>query len=611
MANLPAAPLLTSTKKSYIDPAHLPRVEGATLRRILAHLRPYRRDGLSVFVLILVGAALNLTPPILVRHVIDEAIPARDLRLLFSSCALMVLLPLIAGVAGVYQKYLTSRIGERVMLDFRIELFENLQRQPHTYFVNARPGEALSSVLNDVQGIGAVMSTTLLNIVEGLVVLGMASVVVVALDWRLALVALAILPVFVLPGKRVGRRRKELRRAAQAKMAELTGVLDESLSAAGSLLVKVFGAERLEAQRLREKAEALLELNLRQTLVGRWFQMFVSVFESFGLALVFGVGGYLILDGDLALGTVVAFVTLLRRLYPPAAALAGMQVDVLTSYAYFERVFKMLDLRPGIISGPNALILPSAAGHLRFEGVCFAFPGGEGLLRDIDFEVRPGECVALVGPSGAGKSTLAFLVPRLLDPSEGRVLFDGHDLRALEIGSLRSHVAIVTQDTYLFYGTIRENLRYGRPLASNAQLEEAARAANIHDLIEALPEGYETLVGRAGYRLAGGERQRLSIARAVLKDPRVLILDEATSSVDTHSEVLIQAALEPLLRGRTSLVIAHRLSTVRRADLIAVIAEGRIVERGSHETLLRCPGLYAELVRDQFRGVAPTVETVR
>jgi ATP-binding cassette subfamily B protein len=592
---------VASTKKTYIDPKSLPRLDGTMLRRILLHLRPYRRDGLLVLLAMGVAAVLNLTPPLLVKHAIDVAIARRDLTLLLVDCAGMVALPLLAGGLAVRQKLLTSRIGERVMLDLRVALFEHLQRQPYSYFVQARPGEALSSVLNDVQGIGSVVSGTLANVVESVIVLGLAALLVAALDWRLALAALLILPIFAISGRRVGQKRKELRRAAQSRLAELTGILDESLSASGALLIKLYGAERLELERLRQKANELMELNLRQIQLGRWFQMFVSAFESVALALVFGLGGYLIMRGQLALGTVVAFVTLLRRLYPPAAALAGVQVDLLTSYAYFERVFRVLDLQPGIRTTTGALQLGRPAGRLQFRGVSLTMPDGGQLLRDVELDIAPGQCVALVGPSGAGKSTLAFLVPRLLDPSAGQVLLDGVDLRDLELASLRAHIGIVTQDTYLFYGSVLDNLRYAKPDATMDAVEAAARAAQIHEMIAALPERYQTLVGRGGNRLSGGERQRLSIARAILKDPRILILDEATSSVDALSEMLIQAALVPLLEGRTSLVIAHRLSTIRLADVIVVVDNGRIVERGSHRELLARSGLYARLYEEQLK----------
>ncbi len=364
----------------------------------------------------------------------------------------------------------------------------------------------------------------------------------------------------------------------------------------------VSGAETREAARLEHKTRALMDLSLRHNLVGRWFQMWMKFFEEVGPALVYAFGGWLVIAGDLELGTVVAFVALLRRLYSPASDLAGVRVDVMTSYAYFDRIFGVLDLVPTIQNEPGATPLDTVDGAIRFEQVSFAYPGGENALHAVDLEIAAGQCLALVGASGAGKSTLAALVPRLYDPTSGCVYIDGRDVRTVELASLRRHIAMVTQETYLFHDTILENLRYGRPDATTAQIEDAARSAQIHDVIAALPDGYHTVVGDRGYRLSGGERQRLAIARALLKDPRILILDEATSSLDSHNELLIQAALDPLLANRTSLVIAHRLSTIRKADAIVVFDHGLIVERGRHDELIARGGRYAELIREQERA---------
>jgi ATP-binding cassette subfamily B protein len=441
--------------------------------------------------------------------------------------------------------------------------------------------------------------------VQNLVVLATTTTLIVYLDGRLALVALALLPIFILPTRRVGRKRKRLKRAMQARVAEMTGILMETLSVSGALLLKVFGTEALEGQRLRAKAGEVMALSLAQTLVGRWFNMLMGLFETLGPAMVFALGGWLIMHGRLQLGTVVAFVTLLKRLYAPASDLAGVHIDVVTSYAYFERIFGVLDQEPAIRDAPGATALGDVRGELRFEGVTFGYGDDAApVLRDVDLVVPAGACVALVGPSGAGKSTLAALVSRLHDPSAGRVLVDGRDLREVTLASLRAHIGVVTQETFLFHASILDNLRYARPGASLAEVHAAAQKAQIHDFVAGLPQGYETLVGDRGHRLSGGERQRLAIARAILKDPRILILDEATSALDSTSEALVQAALEPLLAGRTSLVIAHRLSTIRKADLILALERGRIVESGSHDSLLARGGLYASLHRQQFQGLA-------
>ncbi len=608
--------LVVTMKRTRIDPDNLPEVDRGTLRRIFSYLRPYRRRTLLVITIMIVAAVLNLLPPLLIKRIVDHAIPDRDMRLVLLLCGGMIAGPLLAGALQVGQKYLAAWIGESVMMDLRLQLFRHLHEQPLGWFANARPGEAISRVLNDVQGVGQVMQNTMMNIVDNTIVLTATATFTIILDWRLALIALPLLPMFIIPTRRVGRRRKKLKRSAQARLAELTGILAETLSVSGALLLKVFGTEDLETERLRGKATELKNLSLQGTLVGRWFQMLLGLFENAGPALVFAGGGWLIIHGHMQLGTVVAFVTLLKRLYNPASQLAGVHVDLVTSYAYFDRIFAVLDLEPAIKDSPEAKPLVAAQGRLTFRGVSFSYGAAtsEGdtppALVDIDVDIAPGQSVALVGPSGAGKSTLVSLVPRLYDPTVGEILLDGQDLRTLQVKSLRSHIGVVLQETYLFHASIGENLRYARPGATAGEIEAAARAAQIHDYIAGLPSGYDTLVGERGYRLSGGERQRLAIARAILKDPRILILDEATSALDSSNEVLVQAALEPLLAGRTSLVIAHRLSTIRKADLILVLDRGRIVERGNHAELLASGGLYAKLHREQFDLATQPAEAV-
>ncbi|HKQ70549.1 MAG TPA: ABC transporter ATP-binding protein, partial [Polyangiaceae bacterium] len=551
-----------ATKKTYIAPADLPSVERATLRRIASYLGPYRKQGFLVVISITGAAALNALPPLFIKHIVDRALPEKSLELLLFACAGMVLGPFMAGLLGVAQRYLAAFIAERVMFDLRVSLFRHVQKQSMAYFAKAKPGEVISSVLNDVQGVGQMMQDNLVKLLQNAIVFVTTTVVIVLLDWRLAIVAYGLLPAFVLPTRRVGQRRKALKREAQTRMAEMTGILLETLSVSGALLLKIFGTEKQEGKRLKAKAAELMTVSLRHNLAGRWFSMIMKFFEDLGPALVYLTGGWLVIRGDLKLGTVVAFVALLKRLYSPASDLASVHVDFVTSYAYFDRIFAVLDREPEIQNQPGTERLKEIRGAVTFRNVTFSYGADEPVLKAVDLDIAPGECVAIVGPSGAGKSTLAALVPRLYDPTSGEVRIDDKDVRDIRLKSLRSHMGIVTQETYLFHTSIMENLRYARPDASVADVERAARAAQIHDAIAKLPNGYETIVGDRGYLLSGGERQRLAIARVILKNPKILILDEATSSLDSANEALIQRALTPLLTGRTSLLIAHRLSTI-------------------------------------------------
>ncbi len=595
---------VASTRRSHIDPQDLPAVQRATLRRIFRYLGPYRGRTVLVMLAILVGSLLGLVPPLCIRRIVDHAIPHRDRVELIELFLLMITGPLVAGLLGVVQRYLAAYIGEHVVRDLRVQVFKHVQRQSLSYFMRAKPGEVVSRVLNDVQGVGQMLQDNLIKVLQNTIVVSTAIVAIVWLDWRLAIMAVALLPVFILPTRRVGQRRKALKRQAQGALAEVTGVLLETLSVSGALLVKVSGSEAHEAGRLETKATSLMDVSLRHNLVGRWFQMLMKFLEDLGPALVYALGGWFVISGDMALGTVVAFVALLRRLYSPASDLATVHVDVVTSYAYFDRIFSVLDLEPTIQDAPDAQPLVDVRGHIRFEGVTFAYDADGTTLHDVNLDIRPGQVVALVGPSGAGKSTLVALISRLYDPSGGRVTIDGHDLRTLQLASLRAQIAVVSQETFLFHATILDNLRYGRPEATQAEVEAAARSAQIHHVIAGLPAGYQTIVGDRGYRLSGGERQRIAIARALLKDPRILVLDEATSALDSHNELLIQAALEPLFANRTSLVIAHRLSTIRKASQIIVLEHGAIVEQGTHDELIARGGRYVTLLRQQESAAA-------
>ena len=587
--------------RSRIDRGDLRPPAPATLRRILAFVKPYWLRAVAVVACMVIAAALNLASPWFVKRIVDVAIPESDLRLLWLSCLGMIAGPLLAGFVRTAQKYAAEAIGQQVMLDLRTTLYARLHGMPLAFFNRQKPGEAVSHVLSDVQGVGDVVSGTLADIAQNTIVLASTIAFMIMLDWRLTLAAIAGLPLFIVPTRRVGQARKAIKRQTQARMTELTGIVTETLSVSGVLLIKLFDTAPLEVERLRNKAEELRRLALEQSLVGRWFRMLLGTCESVGPAVVFALGGWLVVRGEVPLGTLVALVTVVKRLYTPASDLASVHVDLMTSYVYFERVFELLDRTAPTDNDRTAAAMGSAAGRIEFRDVTFSYDESAPALSDVSFSIDEGTTVGIVGSSGAGKSTLAALVVRLYDPTGGSVLVDGVDIRSVSRSSLRRNIAVVAQETFLFHATVLENLRYGNPAASRAAVEDAARRAQIHNTIAALPDGYDTLVGERGYRFSGGERQRLAIARAILSDARILILDEATSALDSVSEREVQESLAPLLAGRTNLIIAHRLSTIRTADVILVLDNGRLVEQGTHDELLARNGRYSWLWRSQTR----------
>ncbi|MHB9146801.1 MAG: ABC transporter ATP-binding protein [Symbiobacteriia bacterium] len=570
------------------------------MRRVWALFWPYRYMFAAILSLALVGTILELIPPLLIRAIIDTAFPTHNVRLLLQMAELMVAIPAVDGLLGVLQNYLNVQAGQSIMRDLRISLFKNLQRQSMSFFTHSKAGEIIQRLMGDIYAVQTAVTSTIVSAVTQATTVIATAVIMLILDWRLALLSLAILPIFVLPVRAVGRLRRELRTRSQKAQGDMSVHLGEVFGVSGAMLIKIFGREPHEERRFAGLNGELMGLEVRGSLVGQWFLMMLGLLGPLGAALIYLYGGFGVLRGQLTVGDVVAFAAYLSRLYAPVSGLLNLGVTMSTSLGVFQRIFEYQDLEADVTDAPDAIALTHVEGHIRLEDVHFSYRADIEALRGVSFTVEPGQMVALVGPSGAGKSTLIQLVTRLYEPTNGRITIDGHDLRRVTQQSLREHISVVTQDPFLFHATVRENLLLAKPDATDAELAEACRKAYIHDLIAGLPEGYDTLVGERGYRFSGGERQRLSIARAILKDPTVLILDEATSHLDSQSEAYIQNALEELMQRRTTLVIAHRLSTVLAANKIVVLADGRVVEEGSHAELLERGGLYAKLYRTQF-----------
>jgi len=591
------------------------------VKRIARYFIPYWRRWLVILGCIGVAAGLNVLPPFAVKTIFDRAIPKSDGLLLGLMAGAMVALAMITGLIGVLQQSLTARVGQSIMFDLRQAMFRHLQRMSLRFYTSTRSGEIVSRINNDVQAVEGTVTGTLVTIAGNIATLTATSIAMLSMDWKLTLVAVTVVPAFYLPSRIVVGIRRRLAMRTQESQAALLAFLNERLHVGGSLLMNIFGQRQADASAFGDASARVRELHVRQTVVGRWLFMILSVFSAMGPALIYWYGGLQAMHGRLSTGGLIAFAALLTHLYRPLVQLVSVYVDIQASVAVFGRIFEYLDLQPDVRNGAEPVHLHQTTGRVRFENVGFVYPaplsmlapdvpepngGGDAeqfALRNVTFAINPGERVALVGPSGAGKTTITYLLPRFYDPSEGIITLDGHDLRRLELESLRGQVGMVMQETFLFHASVRENLLYARPHATDAEMIDACRAANIHDFIESLPERYDTIVGERGFRLSGGEKQRLSIARALLKDPDILILDEATSNLDATSEFLIQTALEKLLHGRTSLIIAHRLSTILNADRIVVMQDGQVEDSGRHDELLARGGLYARLFEQQFRKV--------
>jgi ATP-binding cassette subfamily B protein len=572
--------------------------------RLLALFKPYRRRLASVLFLILVSAALGMVSPFLLREVLDNAIPENDTRLLAWLVAGMIGIALATGALGVAQTLLSNTVGQQVMHDLRATVYRHLQRLSLAFFTHTRTGEIQSRISNDIGGVQTVVTNTATSIVSNVTTVLAATVAMFLLDWRLAVAALGLLPFFVWVTRRVGAERRRITSVRQDRLADMSSLVEESLSVSGILLGKTMGRSPELAERFERESAALANLEVRSRMAGRWRMASVQMSFAAMPALIYLFAGLTIAGGGSAItiGTLVAFTTLQTRLFFPVQSLLSVSVDIQSSLALFERVFHYLDLPVEIEERHGAVALPAEkiAGAVAFEGVGFRYgPDGEWTLRGVDLEIPRGTTLAVVGETGSGKTTLAYLLARLYEVEEGRVTIDGVDVRDLTHGSLSAIVGVVSQETHLFHASIADNLRFAKPDATDDELVRAARAAQIHDLVERLPDSYDTVVGERGYRFSGGEKQRIAIARTILRDPPILVLDEATSALDTETERAVQTALDELARGRTTVAIAHRLSTVRDAEQIAVLDRGRLVELGDHDELITLGGRYAAMIEVQ------------
>ena len=626
----------------------LKKITWPLLKRVLSYARPYIGKSLLLLIVILGGTGIGLVTPLIFRELIDHAIPQGNMSRLNLLAVALLAIPVANGVLSIAESTLTSLVGSGVIYDLRVSLYSHLQRMSLRFFTHNKTGELLSRMNNDVMGAQVAISSTMVEIVTNVITVVSTLAVMLALDWRLTLLGLVVLPLFALIARRLGKKLRTMARTQMEESARMNALMHETLNISGMLLVKLFGRRQTEVGRFRERAGELRTITVRQNMAASRFFALMGMVGAVGTGLVYLIGGHLVIRGAFTIGTIVAFSSYLGQLYGPLRALAGAPVAFAQSMVSFERVFEVIDLPLDIKEKPEAAVLTDVKGELAFEEVSFSYRDGAAdialsavkritkpdsvvgvlsgfngekkpdenasraaaaarpALEDISFTVRPGQLVALVGPSGAGKTTVSYLIPRLYDPTGGRILLDGTDVRDVTLESLTAAVGMVMQESFLFHDTIRANLLFARPDATDAELQSACQAANIEDSIEELPAGYDTVVGERGYRLSGGEKQRIAIARVILKDPRILVLDEATSHLDSASETLVREALSRVMRARTSIVIAHRLSTVLAADLILAMDRGRIVERGTHQELVRNGGLYAALFESQFntQGVA-------
>jgi ATP-binding cassette subfamily B protein len=597
------------------------RLSRGTTKRILQFARPYRRDIVVFLITVVLDACIGVATPVLAGHVVNAITgSAAGAASLVVRLALMIAgLAVVDAFLSLAQRWYSARIGEGIILDLRTKVYDHVQRMPLQFFTRTQTGALVSRLNNDVTGAQRAFTSTLSGVVSNVIQLVLTAAVMFSLSWQITVLSIVMLPLFIIPARRVGKKLAEITRESYNLDAKMNATMTERFNVSGALLVKLFGRPEAEAARFGERAERVRDIGVQQAMFSRTFFVAMLLVASLAQALTYGLGGWLAVTGTVTAGTVVTLALLLTRLYGPLTALSNVRVDVMSALVSFDRVFEVLDLKPGIEEKPDAVAIPAGAGKIEFRGVKFRYPSADEVslatledvtaldrtenapvLKGVDFTVEPGQMVALVGPSGAGKSTTSMLVSRVYDVTDGAVLVGGVDVRDATLDSLRDTIGVVTQDSHLFHETIAENLRYAQPEATEDEMWAALRGAQVAELVHSLPEGLDTVVGERGYRFSGGEKQRIAIARLLLKHPSIVILDEATAHLDSESEAAVQRALSVALEGRTALVIAHRLSTVRDADLILVLDEGRVVERGRHAELVAAGGLYAELYRTQF-----------
>ena len=584
-----------------------PKITKELIFRILKYLKPYWFQMLIVFAIIILSSVMGLLPSLITAQIIDKAILGKDFELLIKLVILAIVTLAASNIVGVFESYINSWISQRIVYDMKNEMFEHLQAMPHSFFTSEKQGDIITRMNSDISGVSSVISMTLTNIVSNICTVVTTIVALFNIDAKLSIIGILVIPLLVLPTKSAGKNRWQLLSQSQAKNDELNDIINESLSVSGSLLIKLFTQEKAINEKFRKTNKEVTSLQTKESRAGSWFRVIMGIFTNLGPLLIYLAGGYLIIrlnDTAVTVGTITATVNMINRLYRPVESLLNVSVDMTRSMALFTRIFGYLDMIPSV-RNQNIVIKPSFAKKtdISYEDVEFYYSQDVPLIKHLSFHVPTGKMYAIVGPSGSGKSTVVNLLPRLYDVKSGAVKINNSDVRDIDLTYLRSNIGMVTQEAYMFNGTIKENLLFAKANATQEEIENACKIANIHDFIVSQPDGYDTQVGNRGLKLSGGEKQRLSIARVILKDPKILILDEATSALDSISESSIQNALDVLMENRTSIVIAHRLSTILQADRILVISDGRIVEEGQHEELIAMNGVYKQLYETQFRKV--------